>query len=39
MQHPLRRLLLGAALAAATFAAAPAIASASSNCSYDANSR
>jgi Ca2+-binding RTX toxin-like protein len=35
MQHPLRRLVLGAALAGATIAAAPAIASASSTCSFD----
>src|SRR4051794_15227377 len=39
MQHSLRRLVIGAALAGATFAAAPAIASASSTCSYDGKSR
>jgi hypothetical protein len=39
MQHSLRRLAIGAALAGVTFAAAPAIASASSSCSYDGKSR
>jgi|1186.fasta_scaffold72586_2 hypothetical protein len=39
MKHSLRRVVVGAALAGATFAAAPAIASASSTCSYDFNSR
>src|SRR4051812_37865494 len=39
MRHSLRRLALGAVLAGATCAAAPALASATSTCSYDAPSR
>jgi hypothetical protein len=39
VNHSLRRLAVGAALAGATFAAAPALASAASTCSFDSHSR
>jgi len=39
MKHPLRRLVVGAAIAGATLAAAPALASASSTCSYSLSAR
>jgi hypothetical protein len=39
MTHSLRRLAVGAALAGAAFAAAPALASASSTCSYTPSAR
>jgi hypothetical protein len=38
MKHPIRRLAVGAALAGAAFAATPALASASSTCSFDLKS-
>jgi hypothetical protein len=38
MMHPFRRLAVGAALAGAAFAATPALASASSTCSFDLKS-
>ncbi len=39
MKDPLRRLAVGAALAGAMFAVTPALASASSTCSFDSHSR